>query len=124
MLVLISLLLFEKQAVRSGSYPGDSYPGDGWWIVQMLPRCTRNQPPQLLLADADLPALISWPHEAPALQAARAQPDTGSVVDQHFEAVGRLVGEDVGTVLDCAASEALHDAGQQAVHTASHVGGR
>lgn len=88
----------------------------------MLPGRTSNEPPQLLCADADLPGLISWPDETSALQAARAQPDACSVIHQYFEAIGALVGEDVGAVLCCAASKVLHDTGQQAVDAASHIG--
>lgn len=76
----------------------------------MLPRCARNEPAQLALADADFPKLILWPHEAPALQSARAQPDACSVVDEDFEAVGALVGEEVGAVHLGTAREAAHDA--------------
>ena len=88
----------------------------------MLPRCARNEPAQLLGADADLSKLILWPHEAPALQSARAQPDACSVVDQYFEAIGTLVGEEVGAVNGGAAAEAAYNAGEQAVDAASHVG--
>lgn len=89
----------------------------------MLPRRARDEPAQLALADADLPGLISWPHKATALQAPCAQPDAGSVIDQDFEAVGTLVGEDVGAVHGCTSCKALHHARQQAVDAASHVGG-
>ena len=88
----------------------------------MLPRCARNEPSQLLGADADLPGFISWPDKASALQSACTQPDARSVVDQYFEAIGTLVGEEVGAVNGLAAAKALHHAGKQAVDAASHVG--
>lgn len=89
----------------------------------MLPRCAGNEPAQLALADADMATGIAWPHKASALQAAGAQPDAGSVVDQHFEAIGALVGKEVGAVYLRTVSEALHDARQQAVDAASHISG-
>ncbi len=87
----------------------------------MLPRRARDEPSQLLCTDAHLPDFISWPHKASALQAARTQPDARSVVDQHFEAAGALIGEEVGAVLCCAATEALHHASEQAVDAAPHI---
>lgn len=87
-----------------------SHPCDGLWIVQLLPWCARNEPAQLLATDADVPALIAWPDEATTLQAAGTQPDALAVVDEDFEAVGRFVAEDVGTVLHGTAGKALHDA--------------
>ena len=88
-----------------------------------LPKQTNHQRLKLFWIEFQQRTVPStWPDESALVQAACRQPDTQTVVHQHFHAVAAAIGEEISAVR-LRRNEHRHHSGQCGFSTGAHVHG-